>query len=64
MNTNLSEYLVFVDESGSPTMGNIDPNYPIFVLAFLIVKKSDYLSSLTPAIQAFKFKYFGHDQII
>ena len=60
----LSEYMVFVDESGSPSMGNIDPNYPLFVLAFLIVKKDDYVSSLTPAIQSFKFKHFGHDQVI
>jgi hypothetical protein len=44
-----SEYLVFVDESGSPTMGNVDPQYPLFVLAFLIVKKSDYVAHITPA---------------
>ena len=35
-----SEYLVFVDESGSPGMGNIDPQYPVFVLVFFIVKKN------------------------
>lgn len=59
-----SEYLVFVDESGSPTMGNIDPQYPLFVLAFFIVKKSDYATHITPAVQHFKFKHFGHDQVI
>ena len=59
-----SEYLVFVDESGSPTMGNVDPQYPLFVLAFFIVKKSDYVAHITPAVQHFKFKHFGHDQII
>lgn len=59
-----SEYLVFVDESGSPTMGNIDPQYPLFVLAFFIVKKSDYVAHITPAVQHFKFKHFGHDQVI
>ena len=36
MSRSLSDYLVFVDESGSPSMGNIDPDYPLFVLAFLI----------------------------
>lgn len=60
----LSEYLVFVDESGSPSMINIDPNYPIFVLAFLIAKKTEYMSTITPAVQQFKFKHFGHDQVI
>lgn len=59
-----SEYLVFVDESGSHTMGNIDPQYPLFVLAFFIVKKSDYVAHITPAVQHFKFKHFGHDQVI
>ena len=59
-----SEYLVFVDESGSPGMGNIDPQYPLFVLAFFIVKKSDYVSKITPAVQHFKFRHFGHDQVI
>ncbi|MEI7681761.1 MAG: DUF3800 domain-containing protein [Betaproteobacteria bacterium] len=59
-----SEYLVFVDESGSPTMGNIDPQYPLFVLAFFVVKKSEYVAHITPAVQHFKFKHFGHDQVI
>ncbi|MDH4234976.1 MAG: DUF3800 domain-containing protein [Gallionella sp.] len=59
-----SEYLVFVDESGSHTMGNIDPQYPLFVLAFFIVKKSDYVAHITPAVQHFKFRHFGHDQVI
>jgi Protein of unknown function (DUF3800) len=57
-------YMVFVDESGSPGMGNIDPHYPLFVLAFFIVKKSDYSTHIATALQKFKFKHFGHDQVI
>ncbi len=64
-NPNYSDYLVFVDESGSPHMGGeIDPQYPLFVLAFLIVKKSDYIEKVCPALQAFKFKHFCHDHVI
>lgn len=60
-----NDYLIFVDESGSPNMGgNIDPQYPLFVLAFLLVKKTDYSQIICPMLQAFKFKHFGHDQII
>ena len=59
-----SEYLVFVDESGSPTMGNIDQQYPLFVLAFLLIKKSDYAQVVCPAVSTFKLKHFGHDQVI
>jgi len=59
-----SDYLVFVDESGSPALGNIDPDFPLLVLAFMIVRKDRYLSEIVPAIQGFKFRHFGHDQII
>lgn len=60
-----SDYLIFVDESGSPSMGgSIDPQYPLFVLAFLLVKKSDYAQVVCPAVSTFKFKHFGHDQVI
>lgn len=59
-----SDFLVFVDESGSPALGNVDPDYPILVLAFLIVRKTDYLSEIVPALQKFKFNHFGHDQVI
>lgn len=59
-----SDYLVFVDESGSPTLGNIDPDYPVLVLAFLIVRKDEYQSHIVPALQQFKFRHFGHDQVI
>lgn len=59
-----SEYIVFVDESGSPTLKDIDPDFPLLVLAFLIVKKTDYSASLCPALQNFKFRHFGHDQVI
>jgi len=61
---NFSEYLVFVDESGSPTLGNIDPDFPMLVLAFMIVRKDRYLHEIVPAVQGFKFRHFGHDQII
>lgn len=65
MSVPFSDYLIFVDESGSPSMGgSIDPQYPLFVLAFLLVKKSDYAQVVCPAVSAFKFKHFGHDQVI
>ena len=54
-----SDYLVFVDESGSPALGNIDPDFPLLVLAFMIVRKDRYLSEIVPAIQGFKFRHFG-----
>jgi len=34
-----SDYIVYVDESGDHGLENVDPNYPLFVLAFCIFKK-------------------------
>jgi len=58
------DYIVFVDESGDHGLASIDPNYPVFVLAFCLFKKTTYAETVAPAILKFKFKYFGHDQVI
>jgi len=59
-----SDYLVFVDESGDHGLETIDAGYPVFVLAFCVFRKADYTAKLVPALQNFKFKHFGHDQVI
>lgn len=64
MTGRFSDFLVFVDESGDHGLDSIDPEYPVFVLAFCIMRKSDYIKSIVPAIQFFKFKHFGHDNVI
>ena len=58
------DYLVFVDESGDHGLDRIDPQYPVFVLAFWIIAKQDYARTLLPALTEFKFKHFGHDQVV
>lgn len=64
MNTQqFSDYIVYVDESGDHSLGNIDKEYPFFVLAFCIFKKTDYLQVIQQ-ITALKFKYFGHDKVV
>lgn len=62
--SNFSDYIVFVDESGGPTLKEIDAQYPLLVLAFMIMKKSEYSYQICPALQTFKFAHFGHDQVI
>lgn len=59
-----SDYIVFVDESGDHSLTSIDPEYPIFVLCFCIVKKSDYTTVLVPKIKELKFETFGHDCVV
>ena len=61
---NFDDYIVFVDESGDHGLESVDSNYPVFILAFCLFPKTIYAESVAPAILKFKFKYFGHDQVI
>jgi hypothetical protein len=56
--------MVFVDESGDHGLDPCDLAYPVFVLAFCIMRKSEYIDVITPAVQRFKFKHFGHDLVV
>jgi hypothetical protein len=58
------DYVVFVDESGDHGMVSIDPSYPMFVLAFCVFEKEAYTTRVAPAVMRFKFRHFGHDQVI
>ena len=56
------DYLVFVDESGDHGLVRVDPGYPIFVLAFCLFAKGDYVERVGPALQRLKFRFWGHDE--
>jgi hypothetical protein len=58
------DYMVFVDESGDHGLQSIDPTYPVFVLAFCVISKGTYARQVIPAVTEFKFKHFGHDQVV
>jgi Protein of unknown function (DUF3800) len=57
-------YLVFVDESGDHSLTSIDSQYSVFVLAFAIIKKTDYIQRVCPDLQSFKLRYWGHDETV
>lgn len=59
-----SDYIVYVDESGDHGLISIDPEYPVFVLAFCIFSKEDYRLKASPALQELKFRHFGHDMVV
>ncbi len=61
---NYGKYIVYVDESGDHGMQSIDEQYPVFVLAFCVFHKRHYSEKVVPALEMFKFKHFGHDQIV
>jgi hypothetical protein len=62
--TPFSKYIVYVDESGDHSLQSIDSQYPLFVLAFCVFHKRHYSESVVPALEKFKFNYFGHDQVV
>ncbi|MEX5323322.1 DUF3800 domain-containing protein, partial [Pseudomonas shirazica] len=59
-----SDYIVYVDESGDHGLQKINPEYPVFVLAFCIFRKDVYVQSVVPAVQKLKFDFWGHDGIV
>lgn len=61
---NFGDYIVYVDESGDHSLTRINPEYPLFILAFCIFRIEDYINDIVPNIQRLKFKYFGHDSVI
>ena len=59
-----SNFVVYVDESGDHGMQTLDPNYPVFVLAFCVFYKRHYSEKVAPALHKFKFNHFGHDLVV
>lgn len=62
--TEFSEYIVYVDESGDHGLVNIDPQFPVFALSFCLLKKKDYIDTIVPVFQRFKFDIWGHDAVV
>lgn len=59
-----SSFIVYVDESGDHSLAKVDKSYPIFVLAFCVFYKKNYIENIIPAIEKLKFDQFGHDIVI
>jgi hypothetical protein len=59
-----SDLVVYVDESGDHSLESVDPQYPVFVLAFCVFYKKHYAHTVVPSVEMLKFKHFGHDVIV
>lgn len=59
-----SDFIVYVDESGDHSLAKVDGSYPVFVLAFCVFYKSNYIENVISAIERLKFDKFGHDIVI
>ncbi len=56
-----SDYIVYADESGDHSLTSVNPQNPVFVLAFCIFEKAAYLNAVAPAVYRLKFDFWGHD---
>ena len=59
-----SDFIIYADESGDHGLGNVDPGYPVFVLACCLFRKNAYINRVVPGLHGFKFRHFGHDGVI
>ena len=50
-NKPFSDFIVYVDESGDHGLENMDASYPMFVLAFCIFRKPEYLAQVVPVFR-------------
>lgn len=59
-----SDYIVFVDESGTPVTHKPDPQFPIFSLQFVLVSKDAYLTKIEPDFKRFKLEHHGSEAVV
>ena len=59
-----SNWIVYVDESGNYNTDTYAQEYPVFVLAFCVFHKENYVANVVGALERFKFEYFGHDSVV
>jgi hypothetical protein len=59
-----SDYIVFVDESGTPVTHKPDPEFPIFSLQFVLVRKDTYAAQIEPEFRRFKLKHHGSYSVV
>lgn len=58
-----SDYIAFLDECGDHSLTKIDRDFPIFVLSLVLLKRSDYVAMVLPAVNALKLKYWDHEGV-
>lgn len=60
-----SDYIIYADESGDHSLAKVfDEEYPVFVLAFCIFKKTDYIGQALTKLSQLKFDFWGHDAVV
>ena len=58
-----SRFIAFFDECGDHSMEKIDKDFPLFVLATVIVERRGYIEEIVPRLNHFKLNYWDHEGI-
>ncbi len=58
-----SEYIAFLDECGDHTLSLIDQDFPLFLLATVVMRRADYAERVIPLIAQLKLKYWVHEGV-
>ena len=58
-----SRFIAFFDECGDHSLAKIDADFPIFVLALVIVEREAYRDAILPAFNKLKLRWFNHEGI-
>jgi len=59
----ISRFLAFFDECGDHSLQRIDPDFPLFVLALVLVERSAYRDRILSPFNALKLRYFNHEGV-
>jgi hypothetical protein len=58
-----SRFLAFFDECGDHSLLKIDPDFPLFVLALVVVERTAYAEEILLPFNRFKLRYFNHEGV-
>lgn len=60
----MKNWHVFVDESGDHCLDRVDPEFPVFVLAAVLVESEAYVGTVVPALAKLKAEHWGHEGVV
>ena len=55
--------LVFMDECGDHSAGKADPDFPLLLLAFVLVERRRYAAEVIPAVGRLKLDFWPHEGV-
>ena len=58
-----SRFIAFIDECGDHSLEKIDRDFPLFLLASIVVERSVYIDQIIPAMGALKMQYWNHEGV-